>query len=383
MKTSASALERVINCPGSESLPHAKSTSVYAQSGTVIHKYVEECATLGPEKALANVPQKYLERCRDIDIASLPIDPDRFQAEVAFAVDCSDGSARVLGRGIGRDYGDLRPFEIPGTTDICGVLDDAVYVADIKTGFEDVTPPASNPQLLHLGYAAAKVHGKDKAILDIIYVRESGIRYERGIVEGFGIDAFGLRLRETFIQVGAAQAAVARGDDPQLSEGGWCKYCPAFVHCPQKARLAVALGTGELIKVNAELTRGSAVRAYHKLLAAKAMLRKIENTIYVLAEQEPLDLGDGTLLGMVEKRGNEKLNGDTVWPVMADLHGREVADAAIRRTATKKDIRAALKQSNGKGSLAKKEEEVLDLVRKAGGSQRKMTRSIDIYPKDG
>src|SRR5690606_33417344 len=95
----ASKIERVAACPGSEALPHAESTSAAAERGSAGHAFLAAAGKLGREAALEQVPEEHRALCEAIDLDRLPVD---LLAEPAYAWDPVTGKARFLGANIGR-----------------------------------------------------------------------------------------------------------------------------------------------------------------------------------------------------------------------------------------------------------------------------------------
>src|SRR5690606_5564131 len=116
------------------------------------------------------VPEKYRDLCEAIDFERLP---QGLAAEVAIAIDVQTGKARELGRGNGRCYETVRETEIPMTLDLLGANDDAVMVGDYKSGYSDVPPAVENGQLRTNAVAAARLIGRDTAVVEIIRIKDT------------------------------------------------------------------------------------------------------------------------------------------------------------------------------------------------------------------
>lgn len=380
MITSASQLERVQECPASAVLPRAAETSPDASRGIDLHAFFELCASHGREKALQILREKgsaWLEVCEAIDTDLLPLE---LAHEVAFAYDIATDTARELGRGIGRKYDGLGPFEIPGTVDVAGVSDFAVIVGDYKTGWGEVTAAKDNSQLRFLALAAARTYERDDAIIEIIRPKENGTAWrDRAELDVFDLMDIADSLRSLPGRVDRQRIQWQTEKYVDVSQGPWCKYCPAFHSCPAKQALAIRLGSGEEITVlNKALTRDKVGQAWTRLKAAKELLGKVEKTIYAMAIEEPIDLGDGRMLGQIVKDGNEKLDGDVVHAVMRDRFPA-LADTACKRTATKKSIQDALRTIVPK--VAPEMRIILGDIRDRGGSERPQRKVVEEYTK--
>jgi len=125
------------------------------------------------------------------------------------------------------------------------------------------------------------------------------------------------------------------------------------------------------------LTPATAADAYAKFKQAKVLVKRMEAIIYAYAKEHPIDLGNGKVFGERETRGNEKLDGSTVYAQFVRMFGHTIADAATKKTSTKTSIRAALRLANDERPLAVLEREMLQAIREAGGSTRTASTRID------
>jgi SAM-dependent methyltransferase len=366
-------------------LPRATEQSDAAVAGIAKHMFVELVCTRGRDFALKFLEERHPEWVPVCDAMDLDKIPTMLASEVAFAYDVAADTAREVGRGSKVDYRtiDLAPFEIPGRADLVGVGNDAAYVADLKTGWSSATNARRNGQLLFLALAACRVYDRDSAIVELIYARPDGsVWKDRAELDAFELDAFADRLRELPSRVAVAQKAIELNGEPNISQGPWCRYCPAFASCPAKTKLVRAIGDGSEIAALQKLqplTQATAATAYHRLRSAKELLAKVESAVYAYARETPIDLGDGQLLGEVTREGNERLDGEIAYAVIREIHGVEIADAAVARSVTKKAIGEALRGKVPR--LAPAEREVLDAIRAAGGSERPLRVVIEEYPR--
>lgn len=353
IRVSASSVERLLACPGSAHLPHADYQSKWAEQGDTRHEDAEVAALLGGTDDLPWQVRKLLEP------------GDQLAAECAMAYDVSDDTARALGHISWRDYRDLRPFEVPMTIDLIIRGERRIAVVDYK-GFEDVTPAAQNPQLATGALAVARAAGIDEVTVAIVYLGASWKPADVATLSVFDLDMHAARLR-----------AMMTSSDRTLQTGKHCKYCPAFLSCPDQQRLANEASGGALaIRVESMIPFANdddAAAAYQLLGRIRTLTTRINAAIHARAAERPIPLGNGRMFGRVEKPGNERLDGDVVYEVTKELHGQEVADLAVERKATKTRLESALK---GKRGAAKK---VLDVVRERGGVERKMTTAIEEY----
>ena len=154
----ASSISRLLNCPGSEALTKAETASQWADAGHAEH------AELATRVRSGTLPS---------NLAAIV--PPGARAELALSYDVATGVGRVIGEDIGRAYGAQGAFEIFGSADVVGVAGDAVVVVDWKTGFAEVEPAATNPQLALYALAACRALGRDRAIVHVAYTKMGSI----------------------------------------------------------------------------------------------------------------------------------------------------------------------------------------------------------------
>lgn len=356
---SISTLERLEGCPGSAALPRANTTSQYAQMGVDGHAAIEEGVAAG---SLASIPEA---------IAGYIDDGDVVAAEVSVAYDWRRDTARVLGVGKGRDYSDVRIGELPGTADLVRIRGDWMLVADWKL-FADVGAPDRNIQVLTYALALARVYKPTRITLAIAYLGTG--RHRIVEIDTFELEAVAHRVRVIMSNLPAPGAM------PSVNEGPWCKHCPSAHSCPAKVALIRRLVSGQEadeLELLLPLDEEAAAIAHERLGHAEQLLKRIKGAIYARAAESPIRLRNGRMLGMITTEGNERLDGNTVHSVIAEALGDECAERATKRTATKKDIEAAIKYAGR--PLAATMRTILDGVRARGGASRKVSTEIKEY----
>lgn len=357
---SASALPRILRCPGSVALPQARTVSEWSDAGTDRHAVVEDGLLRGDLSVLP-------ERIREALLRHLPAGAT-LRPEVAVAYDVATGEARELGDGIGRAYGTLGAFEIPGQLDLLVLAPGFVLVADWK-GFMETAGPAENEQTSLYALAAARLYKASQVIVLIGNLPTDRVAVAE--LDVIDLDSFAVRLREVHPRVAAQKSR--KPAEVDVSEGEHCRYCPAVHVCPAKVALIKRLvsgGEANELEMLIPLSEETASLAHERLAQAKNLLKRIERALYAFGKERPFRLANGNVFGPYLKVGNEKLDGDHVWNVMREMYGRDAADAAVERTATKTRLEAALK-AHGVSSVAKAKEVVLVEVRKRGGAKRK------------
>jgi len=366
----ASALERVISCPASESLPHIRRESQAAKAGTARHTYLQFVGEEGVLAAL-RVPHEYRSICLDIDLDGLPTN---LAAEVAFAYDVKTGEARELGRGLSRDYSQCSKTEIPGTIDVLGFSEGRLYVGDYKgPGF---IRARGNKQLLFAAMCAAKVYGMRDVLAEIINVRNG--------------DCFRNSWSPTFEELDEFERELVRayeatlpgpGKDFSYTEGEHCRYCPGYDSCPAKTRtLKMMLEWAP----EPAFDEDDAKAAYENLLKMKERVARAEDRLKSYAEHRTIDLGDGKAYGLHEKTGRDVIDSDIVAEVVEScIPGHGYAELAAPRVATKKSITsmvaAAINNEVIEGPKSEAVKNITEQIRQQGGITNKRTATIGPY----
>jgi hypothetical protein len=353
-----SGLDRLIACDGPAFLPRIDSTSDDADRGRAIHSFLETASASGRDVALGLSPESLRPALEALDLSRLPVDGNRYAAEVAFAYDVRSGKARELGRGIGRRY-ECAATEIGGTADVVALLeDDAVFVADWKSGWSRRAPAKENTQLRFYALAAARAYGRSRAVVQIIRIMEDGATWtDEAAFDAFDLDAFALELTGLADRIDAVRAGMV---EPRLAEGPQCKWCPSFNACPAKVAL---LRAGALAPPEpAELTPTIAAEAYRRLRIYEAAVAKAKEILREYARTTPIPLEDGQVYG-VRLDKTKSLDGVVAATVLREWFG-EAATAGVTIEVTQAGIKRALKAAGNRGI---KLEDVLAEIQKRGG----------------
>lgn len=350
-----SSLGRVAACPASAALPAVHEVSVDAVRGTARHMYLSLVPQMGEGAAIDLVPAEHRAACEVIDLEGLPLDPTVYQQEVALAYDVATGEARLLGHALGRTYPDRSPTELSGTVDVLGVYPDHVHVADYKGEHDDSLAPArTNLQLLAGAVAAARLYGRERAVVELIHIRDDGTWWsDRAELEELDLAAGRAELAQLAGAVRSAERAVAAGNTPAVTRGDHCRWCPAFRECPSTLALArrLALASQGPNPENelAELVRGAltpdlAPVALERLRLLKKVVEVVEGELKAWARVTPIPMPNGKVYGPTTR---ESIRGAVATGVLLRLHGAEVAQAATvmpEPKVTKSSIEAALDQ---------------------------------------
>jgi RecB family exonuclease len=373
----ASDADRVRQCPASSALPHVQRTTPANTGGRVMHRFLELASSAGPDEAIADAPAESREA---LDGMPLELYPLHLTAEVAVAYDVMSGEGRILAIGQGRAYADVRDTEVCGTADVAGADDDYVVVVDYKPPFMALPAPAQSGQMRLLALALARARGKDAARLAWVRYRTDGDPWwEHGKLDAFDLDEIAEEVKASWVAVVRARAVVAAGKESDVHTGEWCRYCPALPHCPAYRGLALELA-GASPGLDQPLTPELAGAAWARLAEVKRVVGQVEGALRVYAEQEPLVLPDGSRLGYVETTREQMPDGDAVWSTLIERYGRDVADAAVSRSATKASIKAAIRamaKATG-GKFAPLERALHEELRAAGLLVAKESRTLKV-----
>lgn len=386
---SGSKAERVRQCPASAVLPHVTTTAPKpsAVRGQDIHTFLETVRALGFDAAIAAAPADLQPYLAAIDVDALPTN---LATEVAFAWDWKLRRGRELGRNLGRDYNKanppLGPTEDPLTVDVIGVADLVGYVGDYKTGRTRYPPPDRFAQTLLGALCARDVFRLERVRLELIYIDYDGDDYRSSAVaDDWILDDFADEWAAARELVHVYDAEVRAGRPVPLREGDHCEFCPAFKHCAAKTALVRQLPVEVDVMLHDRpggvIPRERMAAMWHRCEQLKDLIGAIQSEICMAAAREPIDLGNGTILGTITT-DREFLVGKVAASVLEQWHGKDAADEAIEISMSKDALRkavAARRKPNEKIST-KKEDGVLDLIlaeiRRRGGIERTVTTNI-------
>lgn len=375
-------------CAAAGVLPWVSSESAAGRRGSVLHAFLHDVLTIGRDAALDRVPADMREAAQDWDLAGLPSDPTAFRGEIAFAIDVDRGTARVLGENLGRDYeaaGALE-HEVVGAGDaIAFVGTTGVLVAELKTGWRYVPPPALNLQVRAQLAAASLAYGRDDGVGVIHHRREDNSGWtERATFDAFDVAETMDRIRRIRDSVSAERDG---GQPMKFREGEWCRTCPAMPLCPAKKDLALELAEASATPddyVEAwkkALTPELARRAFDKRAAIKALLERIDAVLEEYATHHPIDLGGGRVYGPTQTK-RDSLDGKVVWQLLEEQLGTEAAWEGVELKATKAGVERVLKKAiaGTDKKITHEKARVLGEVARRGGVFTKYTDSVRIHP---
>lgn len=357
----SSRIELAMRCEGHLTLPHRDEPNEWSDAGTERHAGDEQAINAG------DVPEEYTERWPGLT----------WRSEVRYAYDVSTDTATFCGTGSSRQYGSPDPFAVGGTVDVEGRGNGLLVVIDRK-GFEAQTPAAQHPQVRFLALAAARVQPAERII--VVIRPEIGAMDVAELDPVFDLDVIAHDTKQLLIRSASAVRRSRAGGPVAFNVGRWCRWCPAFAACPKQAELRALVVRDDEdpeLALQTFVDDESAAEVYALWKRIGILHKRLAQQLHAYAATRPIQVGNGRMFGPVEKRGNEKLDGDVVWAAMTELFGRELADSAVIRTATKARLKEILKGRKGA------ERKVLDLVRSRGGITSKPTTTIEEYAIGG
>jgi hypothetical protein len=362
----ASKVSIVRACPGSVTLPVRNEKHDGQEEGDERHEELESEVNAG------DIPATLTDRWPDY----------KWRSEVAFALNLHTGEARALGVGMDRAYPDLGPSWIYGTADLEGRgPSDEMVIVDRKSFDPNVKRAAENDQLHTLAVAAAHAHDVADATVAIWHeVRPLDVH----AMDAFDLDAYLGELREVAKAADTARARVRQGLGVIFKTGSHCRWCDAFHDCPEQKALAVQVSNDEVssrIEMSIPFRDDEqAADAYELMNRLGMMHKRLKSALIARATEKPFKTRGNMMFGAYLAEGNDKLDGDIVYDTIREMHGQNVADAAVERKATKKRIKDALSFVAGKGQGAATERNVLAEVKKRGGISNKTKTTVGEYP---
>lgn len=360
---SASSIPRLLACPTSAVLPQREYSTAHAAAGQERHLDREVAADLRDIKRLP------------ADVAGMIRSSDQLLAEHSFVLNVATEEVRQLGAVGHRAYGPLAPFEVGGTVDLLIVGTDRLIIVDYK-GFEEVASADENAQLATYALMVARAFGIDEVTVVIVYeIRRPSI----ATLEALDLDAHAARLRQVFVDVASARMNPGRF----IATGPHCKYCPAFDVCPRQKALAIDVETGLIaMRIDQTIPFADDEEADWALDLCAELGRlqaRIKAALEVRAKARPIPRANGMMWGPVDKRGNEKLDGEITHAVMAEKHGPALAAMAAPRAASKKAVREALRFAGAESTLEEAFETVYEEVKARGGVKSGTKTVIEEY----
>lgn len=355
-RATASALERVFECPASVVLPQITTTSEWAARGTTIHGFARNIIAGVPyPDAIAQVEPEWQEICRAVDFSRLGADLRAVRAEAAYAWNVHTRTARFLGLNIGREY-EVERGEIPGTNDIEGVrLDGVPVVIDIKTG-QRVTVCRDNPQMMFHALMARSRTGAEEVQARILYIAPDGsVSPDTWVFDSFDLDAFADDLEKVENAIDQAEAQLAEKGTVTVHTGDWCKHCPAMQVCPAYVGMARRMVTDlDDVRVKLEtLTPEEQGRAWVIAKQAEVLAETVLDGLKKIVKANgPIPLADGSSVRSLSFVRND-FNGKAALKLLRDkgVPSEEIQRVCYKDRITEQVRRMVPKQ---KGTVRKR-----------------------------
>lgn len=354
---SSSKLDLISECPGALTLPWRDEPNEWSEAGTERHEGDEHAINAG------DVPEEYESRWPGLT----------WRAESAYVYDISSDTSTHRGYGIGRKYGAVGPFEVPGTIDAEGRGNGILVVVDRK-GHEIQAPAGQHRQVRFLALAAARHQPADRIIVAIR--PEVGPMDVAELDPVFDLDVIAHDIKRLVIDSARVRSDARNGKSVEFRTGRHCRWCPAFAACPKQADLTALVKLEDdhpELALQTFVDDETAADVYELYKRIGILHKRIGQQLYAHAAVRPIPVGNGKMFGKFEKLGNERLSGDVVYEVVKSHFGQAMADAAVERHATKTRLETALKGRRGAVKT------VLAEVRALGGATRKAGESIGEY----
>lgn len=359
-------------CPAHVAFPHAERSTSFAALGTSKHGFHENVGAMSREEALSLVPPEHRAACERMNLDRLPWDPKSYSKERAFALNIDTFEARDLGTGLGRKYPDLGPRWTYGTLDVVGLAEDAVLVADLKTGWSDTTPAREHWQLRMGALAAARAFGKTTAHVAIIHVRDDGEPYwDTATFSELDLDATEHSVRRVVAQMERAIEVKASGEDPTVTAGAHCARCPALGSCP--ASREVILATIGRTVVPVVLNEETAPILYARLLLLDEVRDLAWKVLDGYAEVSPIPAGNGYVYGAT-KVPRTTINGEKA-PELLKRIGLTV-EPEVKKVITHEALKDAIRREWPNAKITKAHESLIAQLLEAGAASTTTTTSV-------
>ena len=273
------------------------------------------------------------------------------RAEKAFAWNSRTGEVRELGEDIGRNY-QLADCELAGTADIVGIHDDALLIADWKTGREAPTAK-NNAQLMFLAMCANKLSDFDAVELCIGHVVDGKVWLDRDTVSRFDLDIFEAELK-----------AVIANPDPQPRPGAHCRYCPVLSTCPKALETLTAKDDEYPLALRGIESIQDAKHAewlLHRIDAAEELLSSVKAKVCEYADANgAFELSNG------KKWGPYIVVRETIQGSREKLIEVGIPESLIEYSVAKGDVEKFAKEGVEKGKGAAAVRDMLNKLRDAG-----------------
>lgn len=378
-----SSLDRIARCTASAALPQVFDAHDQGDRdrGTEHHSFLDRVAKLKKEgvkdpraAALDEVDEQWRDVCAEVELAKLA-DTLELTTEVAVAYNWRQDTARILQPVEPRVYEIDPDSEVAATLDAVGAGNRSVYVGDYKGPYGWLPEPHQSMQLGLGAVAFARILKARSARVEYIRLRSDGTpgRFDAHL-DVFGLEAAAERIQRTMQSVEEMRPAIAAGVVPNVTEGPWCRRCPARTHCPAKvALIRSVLHDPPAISMREAITPDNAANVYALVRRAKDAIAMADAALYAYAKTTPIPLGvdeDGSLrfFGELRRPGNDVVDGAIAHRVLTKHYGGEAANQAVTMETTKKALGDVARQHLKEGDkITKVVKSLVDEIKEAGG----------------
>jgi hypothetical protein len=249
-------------------------------------------------------------------------------------------------------------------------------VADYKSGFiqRDHTH-----QLMAGASVEAAVLAADA--VDVEVIRLDSKARDRRTVDQFDL----LMWRAEWVRRITAAREVERVTDDMVRPGQHCKHCKSWLACPAKVGVVVDAASGELVRtLNRVATGGDVKRTLQLLDEVASDIKRMRDTLFGAAREQPIDLGDGTFLGVTATE-REQVRADVAWPLLVQMMGPELAERAASHEVSKASILRAVRVAKEKDPArwdkpaAHIQTSILEAIAARGGIERKSSSTVKVH----
>lgn len=318
-QVSASNAEAFVMCGASHVLPQNDAHNDYMYRGSEGH----EPLAAAINKRTPKTTDRGVAMVKDFPLDLVLEGVGMRKAEGAYAVNVKEKSVRYIGMDVGRNYGELRKYEVPCTLDVQGYKDARLYIRDWKFGRTGAwwqllvqcmavaygASPSDEPAgevdagfVFIEGETGGRVFTEDARIVSLEEIDEA---CDKMVVAWDRVEKFADHM------AGFAEKGMAF--QPNTVSGSWCTYCGAYDACPSKWAMSKAL-LGKLLgseEALAEMTLDEKGRLWEVTREAKRVIENIQEALKGTAVLEGcLPLPSGKFLTMIECDGRVSVDKD-------------------------------------------------------------------------
>lgn len=350
-----------------------EAQSLASERGNAVHALAEAILEGRPHECSVEVEAYRAPLTEAID--ALVAEGWMLAAELPMAYSPTLGEGRLLKKGSHRDYSDVGDDEIPGTSDIVGVMPGKLLVVDVKTGrVAKEHEPIETEQLRALAVGLASVFGADSVDVALLHVEPGDYAMPRGDLYAWDLENIAESLR-----------ALAAMENPSPVPGTYCTdtWCPIRAVCPATLAAIAAIDaraveqfpaesiiSGVVVESNGTTTRltladadvARKARVALKLYDDRAKM--LREALHNFIRGEAIEVSPGVFYGFVENR--RETVGDLTPEAVAIIR-EAVGEEALSYSSSGDAIEKAAKARQSKrGEGMRKAAEVKAQLRRLG-----------------